>query len=165
VTRGGEKTQERRKQGTRAAAGPGNDSVGRWRRLAENLADNPICAVTVDASIPCIVLVWKRYATSAQLRFIQESALRLLRENALHKILGDDTALPTIHGDDRSWIAENWMPRAIAAGLRAVASKSPLAHFGRVSVDAVLSVAPAPLIWRSFDDMAAARRWLKSVAP
>src|SRR5262249_39847050 len=50
-------------------------------RLLENLEDNPICCVSFDTSIPCIRVVWKRYATSTQLRFIHERLLRMLVES------------------------------------------------------------------------------------
>src|ERR1700704_825822 len=42
------------------------------RLLAANIRDNPICTVNFDARIPGIVVVWKRYATSLQLRFAHE---------------------------------------------------------------------------------------------
>src|ERR1700761_9337082 len=64
------------------------------RQLAENIEDNQICAITIDASVPCVMVKWKRYATSFQLRFAHEAILDLLVKNRLQKILGDDTDLP-----------------------------------------------------------------------
>jgi len=123
--------------------------------------DNPICSIRLDESIPGIVVVWKRYATSTQLRFIHEHILSLLKKHGVGKILGDDTALPTIHNEDQAWIARTWMPRAIAAGFRAGASKSPSSHFGRLSVDGVRSEVPGSLTIRVFDRLADARQWLQ----
>lgn len=132
-------------------------------RLVANIADNPICRVSVDATIPCVVLVWGRYATSAQLRFVHEGALDLLRRNALHKILGDDTALAVIAVDDQAWIREDWMPRAISGGLKAVASKCPKEFFGKQSVANVMSRAPREIAMRSFEKLDEARAWLQTV--
>lgn len=98
-------------------------------RLVANLADNPICRVSVDAAIPCVVLVWGRYATSAQLRYVHECVLDLLRRQALHRILGDDTALAVIPVDDQAWLRDDWLPRALAVGLKAAASKCPKGFF------------------------------------
>ncbi len=131
------------------------------QRLAENLSDNPICTVTVDVSIRSIVVTWRRYATSTQLRFIHEAILDLVHRWGLSRILGDDTALPTIHAEDQRWIVEDWMPRASAAGLRAAASKSPASYFGRLAAKRVASNAPWPV--HAFDDMREARHWLQSV--
>jgi hypothetical protein len=133
-------------------------------KLLKSLQQNPICSVSIDDSVPCIQIVWKRYATSTQLRFVHESLIQMLKEHGVVKILGDDTALPTIHADDQRWIVENWMPRAKAAGLLAAASKRPTAYFGKLAVEAVQSVAPAGLHMASFEDIVAARDWLRNCA-
>lgn len=132
-------------------------------RLVANLADNPICRITIDAAIPCIMLVWGRYATSAQFRFVHESALHLLRRNALQRILGDDTSLAVIGIDDQAWIREDWMPRAAAVGLKAAASKYPNGFFGRQSVANIMSGAPREIAVRSFEKLDEARAWLQTV--
>ena len=132
-------------------------------RLVANIADNPICRISVDAAIPCVVLVWGRYATSAQLRFVHECALDLLRRNALHKILGDDSALAVIPADDQTWLREDWLPRALNEGLKATASKCPNGFFGKQSVANVMSRAPRGIAMRSFENLDEARAWLQTV--
>lgn len=122
--------------------------------------DNPICSISVDHSIPAVLVVWKGYATSAQLRFIHEHMLCMVKKHGVRKILGDDTALPTIHMEDRVWINEEWMPRAVAAGVRAGASKRPQSYFGKLSIEHVLSGAPENLTIRAFDEFDDARHWL-----
>jgi hypothetical protein len=131
------------------------------RRLLEDPANNPVCLVGYDADVPCVTVVWKGYATSRQLRFVHEEALHLLALHKAHKMLGDDTELATIHSDDQKWIVENWLPRAIGAGLRACASKRPTSYFGRLAVDNVSAAANSGVM-RAFDDIAEARGWLKS---
>lgn len=133
-------------------------------RLVSNLADNPICRVTLDPDVPCILVVWQRYATSAQLRFIHERLLELLRREHMSRILGDDSSLALIHVDDQVWICEDWLPRAAAAGLKAAASKSPYAFFGKQSVANVQSGAPSSVTLRSFETLNDARAWLSSTA-
>jgi len=133
--------------------------------LLRNLTSNPICSVYLDESVPCVTVVWKQYATSTQLRFIHENVLYLLQKHRLSRILGDDTALPTIHSEDQRWIVEDWMPRAKAAGFRAGANKSPTSYFGKLAVETVQSVAPSDLQFRSFADMDEARQWLREAVP
>jgi hypothetical protein len=132
-------------------------------RLLENVRDNPVCSIEVDASIPGLVVVWKRYATSTQLRYIHECILSLLKQHGLQKILGVDTKLPLIHDEDQKWIVDNWMPRALAAGLRAGASTRPASLFGRISVAEVQSHLPGSLLIRSFDSVGEARSWLETL--
>ena len=129
-------------------------------KLSNNLQDNPICLISVDNSVPCVVVIWKRYATSTQLRFVHEAIIDLLAEHKLARILGDDTDLPTIHGDDQVWIVQNWMPRAVKVGLRAVATKRPSGFYGRLATETVQSLAPSQLTIGSFDDLDDARQWL-----
>ncbi len=132
-------------------------------RLDSNLEDTPICRLTLERSVPCVFLTWRRYATSAQLRFIHEQVLQLLRREGLSKILGDASSLAVIHVDDQHWIREDWMPRAAEAGLKAAATMTPYTFFGKQSVDKVQSGEPAGLKLRTFDSLDEARGWLCGV--
>jgi hypothetical protein len=132
------------------------------RALAEDPAHNPICTVSRDDSIPCIFVHWKGYATSAQLRFIHECLIDLIKRERMSKTLGDDTALVAVTSEDQDWIGENWTPRAVAAGLRFAASKRPQGYYGRTSVNHIQAVISSKLCVRSFDDLAEARAWLRS---
>lgn len=132
-------------------------------KLSNDLEDNPICSVRFDERLSCICVTWKQHATRNQLQFVHESILQLLKNHGVSKVLGDDTALPTIHAEDQSWIVENWIPRAVKAGLKAAASKSPNSHFGRVSVNAVQSKFPSGLVARSFENLDDAKHWIQAI--
>jgi hypothetical protein len=129
-------------------------------KLLADLESNPICCVGLDRTVPSIAVVWKGYATRTQLRYVHECILDLLNKHQISKLLCDDTALPTIHAEDQEWIAKDWMPRSVAAGLRAIGNKRPVSHFGSVSVESVKSIVPSGLAFRSFDSLADAKRWL-----
>jgi hypothetical protein len=133
------------------------------RALADNLADNPICVVSRDDGVPCLVVQWRGYATSAQIRFIHECLVRIIERDRVSRILGDDTALVAVPAEDQDWIIWDWMPRAIAAGLRFVASKSPDGYYGRTSVNRIQTTISQKLKVRSFDSLADARAWLRDV--
>jgi hypothetical protein len=133
-------------------------------KLLSNLEDNPICSVYVVEDLQCVAVMWKGYVTSAQLRFILENIIALLGRYGLHKLLGDDTSLLTIHEEDQKWIIEDWMPRAMAAGLRVIASRTSASYLGKLSTDHIKSVAPTGLLIRSFDSVDEARQWLKESA-
>ena len=137
---------------------------GENSKLLHDSVNNSVCSITFDESVSCVFVVWKRYATSDQLRFTHESVLQLLKKHGATKVLGDDTALPTIHPEDQSWIVEDWIPRAQAVGLKCAASKSPNSHLARVSVKRVQSSLPAGLIARSFENLNDARHWLQTAS-
>lgn len=132
--------------------------------LLRNPLDNHLCSIVVDDSVPCLVVRWKGYTTSAQLRFILEHVLRMLRRHRLSRILGDDSAIPVIHAEDQQWIVSDWFPRAIAAGWRVSANRIPTEYFGELTTRTVQAEVPAPVVIRSFDELAEARQWLRNFA-
>ena len=134
--------------------------LGDGRVLVRCPEDNPICGIAYNPHIPCLVIWWKGYATTAQMRFIHETLMHLIVKHRVDRILDDDTALPTISERDQDWIASSWMPRAIAAGLKWVATKRPNGYFGQTAVSRVHSSAPRDLTIRSFDALEGARNWL-----
>ncbi|HSB95179.1 MAG TPA: hypothetical protein VLC91_01950 [Spongiibacteraceae bacterium] len=133
--------------------------------LMQNPLDNPICSISLDESVPCLSVKWKRYATSAQLRFVLENVIKMLKQHGLSRILGDDTAIPVIHASDQDWIVKNWFPRAIAAGWRVSANRVPAEYFGQLTTSSVQAKVPAPVVIRSFSELAEARAWLRDYSP
>jgi hypothetical protein len=135
--------------------------IAEAREPLSDLEDSPVCSVLLDTDVPCLTVVWKRQASSEQLRGLLERLIEFLREHKINKILGDDTALPLIEPEDQAWIAHDWMPRAVAAGLKLAANKSPEAYFGRLAVETI-KANQSLLAIRSFDHFDEARRWLKN---
>jgi hypothetical protein len=135
---------------------------GDGEKLATDFRNNPICSCDIDRSVPCVFAVWRGYVTSTQLRYIHEMWLQTFAEQGIGKLLGDDTDLPMVHVEDQQWIAKDWMPRAVAAGLKAIAHKVADSHFGRVSVEQIENAKPPGLTIHPFDDIETARAWLKA---
>jgi hypothetical protein len=131
-------------------------------KLLENPGDNPICALSYDETIRCVTVVWRKYATSAQLRFVHEAIIQMLAQHEANKILGDDSDLPIVHAEDQKWIAEDWMPRAKAAGLKAAASKVSLAFFGKLSIGSIQSRLASEIAVKAFPNIHQARTWLRA---
>jgi hypothetical protein len=132
-------------------------------KLVENPADNPICSLSYDETSRCVMIVWRRYATSAQLRFIHETIIQMLAQYKASKILGDDSDLPIVHAEDQKWITEDWMPRAKAAGLKAAATKVSVAFFGKLSIASIQSRLAREIAIRAFPNIHQARSWLRTL--
>jgi hypothetical protein len=154
----------------------GASSLAELKRIIENESidgihllnsphDNPICSLAYDESIPCVAVVWRKYATSAQLRFIHEIILSMLTQHAADRILGDDSDLPIVHAEDQKWIVEDWLPRARAAGLKAVATAVSLTFFGKVSIGSIHSKLAKEIAIKDFHNIHSARTWLGSLGP
>jgi hypothetical protein len=130
-------------------------------RLVQHPYDNPVCKLSHNKNANCIEVVWRKYATSPQLRYVHELILCMLVQYSVSKILGDYTDLPIIHAEDQRWIVEQWLPRAMAAGLEAAASEISMTFFGQVAIGAIQSTLARKVQVRNFRDVHSARRWLK----
>jgi hypothetical protein len=130
--------------------------------LLQNPYDNPTCKLRYDQEVRCVEVTWRKYATSAQLRYIHEIILAMLAQHGAERLLGDDTDLPIIHAEDQRWIVEEWLPRARAIGLKIAATKLSMTFFGRVAIGMIQSKLSRDLEIRSFGNIHSARSWLKT---
>jgi hypothetical protein len=124
--------------------------------------DLPKCSLKLDTTLPGVVVEWKGYATSTELREVHEQLLELIKKHRVSKVLGDDTSLVSIAAEDRLWILENWMPRAIAAGLRVAAAKKSANYFARVAVAEIETAIGQRMQIKMFDTLADAKAWLQA---
>jgi hypothetical protein len=131
-------------------------------KLLENPSDNPICSLSYDETIRCVTIVWRRYPTSAQLRFVHETMIQMLAQHRATKILGDDSDLPIVHAEDQKWISEDWLPRAKAAGLKVAAAKIPSTFFGRLSIGIIQARLAPEIAVKAFPSIHQARTWLQT---
>jgi SpoIIAA-like len=68
-----------------------------------------------------------------------------------------------IGSDDQNWLTSDWIPRAMAAGLRRAALITPTFYFNRVAVESVgQRLDPQALTLQFFDSREAARAWLRA---
>jgi hypothetical protein len=130
-------------------------------KLLENPSDNPICSLSYDRTIRCVSIVWRRYATSAQYRFIHEIIIQMLKQYKANKILADDSDLPVVHAEDQQWIIEYWMPRAKEVGLKAIAASSSLSFFGRLTIGSIQVRMASEVSIKAFPNIHAAKDWLR----
>ena len=119
------------------------------------------CTIGYDADVPCVVMTWRGYATSREFRDTNERVLAIIEERGARKLLADVKKFVLIGSDDQHWLARNWIPRVVEAGVSAVGMVPPDAHFGRVAVDSVgHTLDPERMTLRLFAGRDAAREWL-----
>jgi len=118
--------------------------------------------VDYDADVPCVVMIWKGYATSAAFRDGNGRVLAEITERRASKLLGDVTDFVLIGAEDQAWLNEVWIPRAMHAGLRKVALVQPTFYFNRVAIDGVAQKLDRERLQLGFsDNLDAAKDWLK----
>lgn len=119
--------------------------------------------VDYDPNVPCVVMVWKGYATSAAFREGNARVLAEITNRRASKLLGDVTDFVLIGAEDQAWLNEVWIPRAMHAGVRKVALVQPSFYFNRVAIDSVAQKLDRDRIQLGFfDNRDAAKDWLKS---
>ncbi|HYD87580.1 MAG TPA: STAS/SEC14 domain-containing protein [Vitreimonas sp.] len=119
-------------------------------------------AIEYDAEIPCVVMIWKGYATSAAFRDGNAQVLSEINARKASKLLGDVTDFVLIGAEDQAWLNEVWIPRAMHAGLRKVALVQPNFYFNRVAVDSVAQKLDRERVEVGFfSTREEAREWLK----
>src|SRR4051812_4480030 len=85
-----------------------------------------------DAEVPCVVITWQGYATRKALPGANEQIMAVIARHKTSKMLADVKHFVLIGAEDQTWLASDWIPRAIEAGMKTVAMVTPTFHFNRV---------------------------------
>ncbi|HTI85639.1 MAG TPA: hypothetical protein VL966_03470 [Alphaproteobacteria bacterium] len=109
--------------------------------------------------------MWRGYATDLQIRYVHEVMLALSRNHGVAKILSDNTRLQALGEEISRWITADWMPRAVAAGLRVSAATAPHSVFASEPLRQLVSALRVPFVVEFFADLDAARDWLRGYTP
>jgi hypothetical protein len=114
------------------------------------------------AEVPCVIMRWRGYHTSASFRAQNEQVLDLLRRHRATKVLCDIRQFLLIGATDQAWLNDSWLPRALDAGLRHCALVTPVYFFNQVAVQSVVDRIDTPVLRVEYFDAAEpARAWLQ----
>lgn len=125
--------------------------------------ENRCIIVRFDESIQAVCMEWKGYAEGEDYRAGFTAGIELLQQKNACRWIGDCRLLGPVTQADQQWTNQHWHPRAAAAGMRWVALVSPKAAVARLSLKYIVTkVNNADLVFNNFDDIDAARVWLRS---
>jgi len=117
-----------------------------------------------DENNNSVVMEWKGYSTSIQIKRGFELMLKTLVECTSSKVFLDIKDMTMIGMKDQEWLNDDFLPRAKASGLRWVALLKPESHFTKAAVENVSSkLRKNVLTIRIFDDRLEAISWLNSL--
>ncbi|WP_437499527.1 hypothetical protein [Sorangium sp. So ce1099] len=119
--------------------------------------------ISWDADVQAVLVEWKGFADSKELRSALDTALDLVRKRKATRCLGDCRRAGPTTQDDQRWANESWLPRTAALGVRQIAYVLPHSAVARMSLTrSVFRFEDQDLVQAQFDDIDAARAWLLS---
>ena len=122
-------------------------------------------AVAYEAAVPCVTMTWRGYHTSEAFRRQNAEVMDLIAKHRATALLADIRDFTLIAAEDQAWLNAEWLPQAMAAGLRHAALVVPVFYFNKVAVQAVVNRIPAPTLRvEYFDTPEAGRAWLNTVS-
>jgi hypothetical protein len=123
-----------------------------------------------DPSVPCITATFNGFMNSEQFRnFLNLGLDHLIEKSKQHQhiLWLADTSKHVVQPDkDTKWVADEWNPRAMKAGIRHVAFVLPENVFGNMSVKKYADNSQKKgddMIVQMFGDLNSAKNWFRSL--
>lgn len=124
-----------------------------------------------DSTVPCITATFNGFMSSEQFRnFLNKGLDFLIEKKRFHdRILWlADTTKHVVQPDkDTKWVADEWNPRALKAGIFHVAFVLPENVFGGISVKKYAETSEKKgdsMIVQMFGDIDSAKRWFRGLS-
>jgi hypothetical protein len=134
------------------------------------LLEEKFGTIEYDATVPCITATFKGFMSSEQFRAFLNKGLEFMIEKKKrhHMILWlADTSAHVVQPDkDTKWVAEDWNPRAIQAGIHHVAFVLPENVFGNISVKKYAENSEKKgdkMIVQMFGNIDSAKNWFRNL--
>ena len=126
----------------------------------ETYLDAPYLSIRWRAIPQILYAEWKGFATSEEFRSALLIGLRAIREHHVRGYVSDARKAKVVTPDDRKWVAEVWLPGAVAAGLQRMAMVTPETGLGKSIVEEIVNdVDQHGIAMRKFDSVATATMW------
>jgi hypothetical protein len=135
------------------------------------LLEEKFGSLEYDATVPAIIARFDGFMSSEQFRDFLNKGLDFLiqkKQNGEHILWLADTSKHVVQPDkDTKWVADDWNPRAIKAGIFHVAFVLPENVFGGMSVKKYVENTDKKgdnMIVQMFGNIDSAKSWFKSLA-
>ncbi|WP_339179218.1 hypothetical protein [Paenibacillus sp. FSL R5-0701] len=125
--------------------------------------DSPQATVSWNEDNKVVVLQWMSFARGEQYRTPLNKLLELAVQKRSDKALYDSRHLAVISPDDQEWVAQEWYPRSLEAGLKYSALLVPHKAIAKSSANRMLSGMDISNPSQEFHDLNEAFQWLATV--
>lgn len=129
----------------------------------EKILDTEFAIINHDKNTNAIITIWKRPSTSEDFRSVFSIVLEKVKEHRAEGFVGDICQLGLVGIEDRSWLQNEIIPKAFAAGLRKLATVASNDVFSRFYVEQIQNgefASANKMEFRYFDDLTSAQRWI-----
>jgi len=122
----------------------------------------PLYQIKFNRTLHCVEMEWQGYSSDEAFRVGTERMLSLLIENQSTRVLADLSNMKLISLRSREWILQDFLPRALNAGLRVMAFVRSEDYYNQLSIGTVVyEIDPAQLTVEYFYHRSEAERWLQ----
>jgi SpoIIAA-like len=113
--------------------------------------------------LAALINTWTGFLKGDEYRSRMERVLELVATHGVDRVLADVSRIRSLVSEDSAWTNEVWAPRAVAAGMRAMAVVLPSNVFAQLGVTRVVEkLGQVEMLTALFDDARDAQRWLES---
>lgn len=124
--------------------------------------DEPFLTITWEPEDRIICAQWKDQVGGEVMRRGLDAGLALIVEKRARRWLVDSRRLDAIDPVDVKWVNDNWIPRAVAAGLQSMAFVLARKIVMQLTMKSFIArIDERELANAYFDDLDAARTWLR----
>ncbi len=125
--------------------------------------DQPHLTLRWDADGNIVLAAWKGDVHGEPMRDGLEEGLRLIVEKRAHKWLVDGREFNSIDPADVKWVNDNWIPRAVDAGIGWMAFVMAKKVVMAMTMKSFIArINQRELSTAYFDDLEGARAWLRA---
>jgi len=118
-------------------------------------------SVRWDPTSKLVLVEWEGWADSAEFEALLDAEIRALSEHHASRLLADCRRQKVLHPDDQERADNEWLPRALVAGLKRFAIVLPNSVLAAMNVQDRLGKVPsATLDIAYFEGVDEARAWL-----
>jgi hypothetical protein len=120
-----------------------------------------VASVRWDADAQTVVVEWEGWANSSEFAALLEAELRALQENHGSRLLADCRRQKVLNPKDQDRANREWLPRALAVGLKRFAVVVPASVVADINLrDSLDKAAPGALQVEYFATFEDARYWV-----
>ena len=120
-----------------------------------------VASVKWDEEGQVVLVEWEGWANSSEFAGLLEAEIEALRKHRCARILADCRRQKVLNPADQERANQEWLPRALAAGLKRFAVVVPSSVLAEVNLKSSLGKAPANALEVAyFATPAEARAWL-----
>jgi hypothetical protein len=121
-----------------------------------------VATVVWDSNGDLVLVEWQGWADSAEFSALLDAEVKALRDHGGSRLLADCRRQRVLNPGDQDKADREWLPKAIAAGLKRFAIVLPTSALAALNLQDRLGKVPSSVMEIAyFDELGAAREWLR----